>query len=437
MTALHAASMYGQLDMVKMLLEKGVILNQPDKGLRTPFFHALQGGHIETAQCLLEALSDQPGEEVNKRSRDGRTPFRKAAARGYLKIIEMLLEKIDAIEAISATDDKLKQNSLHTAAYNGHDQTVKVLLKAGGDLINATDNKGRTPLQLCGQGWVKNKADSAEATLLFLIESDEAAAARCTDLLFMAATKDNSAKVIERLTAAGADPNVEDEHGWTPLLLAQQNNQTAAIEALSKQGAVSRTKPTKWVSSLDTVSVSEDGVDVVMKGIVSWGASVVSNHPVPAGIERYYFEIEIISASVPTEFKNNDAVYTIGLTTLPAKLEKQFPGHPNPGARTWAWHGDDGCLFDNGYNPRAYGGGPYEVGSVIGCGVDFVDKTIFYTKNGEKLPTAFEGVGGRLFPVVGMLGKIVLKANFGTDKTKPFKWPAVSWMEGGEMDVNP
>lgn len=66
---------------------------------------------------------------------------------------------------------------------------------------------------------MNNKANSAEKTLLFLIDSDEIAAAQCKELLFMAATK-GRAKVISRLLEAGADPNMEDEHGWTPLLLA-------------------------------------------------------------------------------------------------------------------------------------------------------------------------------------------------------------------------
>ena len=44
-----------------------------------------------------------------------------------------------------------------------------------------------------------------------------------------------------------------------------------------------------------------------------------------------------------------------------------MPGHFNPGARTWAWHGDDGWLFDNSFNGREkYGGGPYGPGDVIG-----------------------------------------------------------------------
>src|SRR5947208_11214628 len=101
-----------------------------------------------------------------------------------------------------------------------------------------------------------------------------------------------------------------------------------------------------------------------------------------------------------------------------------MPGHFNPGARTWAWHGDDGWLFDNSFNGREkYGGGPYGPGDVIGCGVDFKEGTMFYTRNGQRNATAFDGVGGRLHPVLGVAQKVVMRANFGEDLVRaPFLW---------------
>jgi ankyrin repeat protein len=245
-------------------LEKGASLNLPDKAGRTPFFFACQGGHVETAQCLLEALHDKSGDEINKMSNDGKTPLRKAAARGNLKIIEMLLEKIDAATAVNAKDSKLGQTPLHTAAYNGQKDVVEALLKAGADL-KLTDKNGKTPLELCGQGWARSNAESAEATLLFLIDMDNETTVKCSEIMCTAAAK-GSVKVIERLLDAGADPNSKDEHGWTPLLLAQQYGQDKAAEELSKKGAVIGTKPTKWVGTASTVEISKDGLELKSKG---------------------------------------------------------------------------------------------------------------------------------------------------------------------------
>jgi len=114
----------------------------------------------------------------------------------------------------------------------------------------------------------------------------------------------------------------------------------------------------------------------------------------------------------------------IGLTTLPARLFERMPGHPNPGAQTRAWESLTGCLFENSWESlRVYGDGSYRQGDVIGCGVDFIKRTMFYTRNVKQYGTAFEGVMGRLYPVVGFLGKKLLRANFGSDTVRrPFVW---------------
>lgn len=94
-----------------------------------------------------------------------------------------------------------------------------------------------------------------------------------------------------------------------------------------------------------------------------------------------------------------------------------MPGWPGNGAPTWGYHGDDGHKF-----ARSGSGDEYSVrygpGDIVGCGVNFTDGIIFYTKNGTllrkdsetltvwsfadvaSLATAFEDVRGRLFPTL-------------------------------------
>jgi len=67
--------------------------------------------------------------------------------------MEMLLEKIDAATAVNSKDFKLGQTPLHIAAYYGQKDIVEALLKAGADL-KLTDKNGKTPLELCNEGWI-------------------------------------------------------------------------------------------------------------------------------------------------------------------------------------------------------------------------------------------------------------------------------------------
>lgn len=109
----------------------------------------------------------------------------------------------------------------------------------------------------------------------------------------------------------------------------------------------------------------------------------------------------------------------IGFCTLGA-AGLEFPGWPplkrDFSTRSWAYHGDDGGYFD-GISPRGMDHGPrYRAGDTVGCGIDLEEGRMWFTLNGKRLEKEFLGVGGRLFPVVGLDGSVVLNTRF----TKPF-----------------
>ena len=264
MTALHAAAYYGHSDVVKLFIERGASINKLDKKGRTPFFLACQGGHTETARYLLDVLQGDEADKLNMASNDGKTPLRKASTRGKLEIVKLLLERIDSTSAINAKDSTLQQTPLHLAAYNGHKDVVEILLDAGAD-TRSRDKSGRTPVDMCSQGWAKSSAENAEATLILLLDKDCEAVTDLSGLLCTAAVKGNT-KVIEKLIGLGADPNLKDEHGWTPLLLARQYQNKEATDILSRNDPVIKTKPSRWSSSITTVKISEDGLGIEYSG---------------------------------------------------------------------------------------------------------------------------------------------------------------------------
>ncbi|KAF9427264.1 hypothetical protein BGZ94_005215 [Podila epigama] len=80
---------------------------------------------------------------------------------------------------------------------------------------------------------------------------------------------------------------------------------------------------------------------------------------------------------------------------------------------SWGYHGDDGNSFGGCGNGRPFGP-VFTTGDTIGCGVNFRDMSLFYTKNGRYLGVAFRDLKGSLYPTVGMrtVGEII-EANFG------------------------
>ncbi|XP_026473235.1 ran-binding protein 9 isoform X3 [Ctenocephalides felis] len=131
-------------------------------------------------------------------------------------------------------------------------------------------------------------------------------------------------------------------------------------------------------------------------------ASVRATHPIPAACGLYYFEVRIVS-------KGRDGYMGIGLSASGVNMNR-LPGWDK---HSYGYHGDDGNSFCSSGTGQTYGP-TFTTGDVIGCGVNLVDNTCFYTKNGHDLGIAFRDLPPNLYPTVGLQtpGEVV-DANFG------------------------
>jgi len=88
---------------------------------------------------------------------------------------------------------------------------------------------------------------------------------------------------------------------------------------------------------------------------------------------------------------------------------------------SFGFHSDDGGIYHaSGHMSRVYGP-RFGVGDVVGCGVNFLKKEIFFTLNGVNLGQAFSGVAtyDRLYPTIGLDSNVSVQFNFGDE---PFKF---------------
>eukprot|EP01122_Echinamoeba_exundans_P007520 TRINITY_DN2336_c0_g2_i4.p1 TRINITY_DN2336_c0_g2~~TRINITY_DN2336_c0_g2_i4.p1 ORF type:complete len:954 (-),score=97.34 TRINITY_DN2336_c0_g2_i4:65-2926(-) len=117
-----------------------------------------------------------------------------------------------------------------------------------------------------------------------------------------------------------------------------------------------------------------------------------------------YFEVTVIHPGTRR-------IVSIGLTDKEFPIQKKHPGWLKG---SYGFHGDDGSVFHASGHGRIYGS-RWEAGDVIGCGVNFKTKEIFWTRNGQFLGIAYRGVScPELWPTCGVRNPLAkLKFNFG------------------------
>ena len=166
--------------------------------------------------------------------------------------------------------------------------------------------------------------------------------------------------------------------------------------------------PRKWNSKdkFNYIALSQDNLKVVYKGQGKThrdAASVRSNHFIPVSCGLYYFEVTVVS-------KGRDGYMGIGLSAQGVNLNR-LPGWDK---HSYGYHGDDGHSFCATGTGQCYGP-TFTTGDVIGCCLNLVDYSCFYTKNGLHIGTAFRDLPHlSLFPTVGLqTPNEELRANFG------------------------
>lgn len=147
-----------------------------------------------------------------------------------------------------------------------------------------------------------------------------------------------------------------------------------------------------------------------------------------------YFEVTVLPARTVryTPSAVGDCV-AVGLATKRFLLCNRLPGWD---AESFGYHGDDGAIFHgqgkhlSSYGPR------YGLQDTIGCGLNYADRSIFFTLNGAYLGTAFADItslraeGDAFFPAVGVDANHSVRFNFGM---RPFRFDLRSFLLNNEL----
>ncbi|MHC5007117.1 MAG: ankyrin repeat domain-containing protein [Planctomycetota bacterium] len=165
--------------------------------------------------------------------------------------IAVKLGQVDQVrKQLSAGLNETQRNELlNLAARHGQVEVMGALVEAGAS-TTATDKRGRTPLMAAVQS---RKPDKQEA-IRFLIDNGADVNARDQlqgTALLRAAGSFGDLDSVQVLLSAGADVNVQDKNGMTPLMWAARWGDAPRVEALVKAGAKVAVRDNSGKSALD------------------------------------------------------------------------------------------------------------------------------------------------------------------------------------------
>lgn len=183
----------GDVAALTRLIAAGAPVDPMDDAKRTPLLIAVEKDHAKAAELLIKA-----GANINAQAANKDTPWLQAGALGRTDMLRMMIPR----KPDFSVRNRYGGNALIPACERAHVDTVKLLLTTGIDVNHVND-----------LGW--------------------------TCLLEIVILGDGGPRHIEvanLVLAAGADPNIADKDGVSPLAHARRNGQQAIAELIEAAG---------------------------------------------------------------------------------------------------------------------------------------------------------------------------------------------------------
>ncbi|XP_022094133.1 ankyrin repeat, PH and SEC7 domain containing protein secG-like isoform X1 [Acanthaster planci] len=229
-TALLRACQYGQVDVVKELLEAGADTSIRTVKNRTLLHEACVGGHPKVLELLLDRFDD-----IDAVDAEGQSACHVAGFQGELECLQVLAEK----GADTSLEDKNLKSPAHLAAERNHPRILSYLLSKGVD-IETSDRLGRRPTHYAAIH------GGLESLILFVQGNCDTLAtdnAGCIPAHF--AAKKDHLDCLRFLVKHGTDLAARDGSGRTLAHMAAQSGAMTCLHWLFEKGADALAKDTQ------------------------------------------------------------------------------------------------------------------------------------------------------------------------------------------------
>ena len=272
-TPLHWAAYVNNAAAVKALVAAGAKVDARDARNRTPAHSAASGGAGAAVRALIAA-----GADVSARSADGRTPADEARSKGRTRIAGLLgasggrtaTAAKPQKPADGGAPGKIAEKKRNAGARTG---TAAPPARTAAKTADAGRNAGAGRPDC--NGWLTKKfwrrAGAADVRRCTATGRRLHAYANGWTPLLLAVDVENAAAVAA-LVAAGANVEWIDKQGYTPLRIAAYHGKIEMVEALVRAGAKIEAKDRKGRTPLQIAAWR--GKTEAVKALVRLGANI-------------------------------------------------------------------------------------------------------------------------------------------------------------------
>jgi ankyrin repeat protein len=271
-TALLSATREGHLEIVQLLLKHGADTKSINNALR----FAIQRGHLEIAKLLLENGVDAEG--VNR-------GLELAAKHGCLEIVKLFLNsgveidnnnhalvlaflKIDDVERnIRANANNQDYLTVLKSLLKDANAIIQLLIEAGIN-INARDDRGRSALAIA------TAQDNIKMVQQLIDMGADVSSGE--EMALLAAARTGNVDVVKLLLANNADVNVKSDWKRTALMTASKKGHIEIVRLLVAAGADLDCKEDGWRDMTALHYAIKEGHTEIALFLIERGADITS-----------------------------------------------------------------------------------------------------------------------------------------------------------------
>ncbi|APQ18635.1 ankyrin repeat domain-containing protein [Maribacter hydrothermalis] len=283
------ASKKGNIDFLKLLVEKGVDYKSLNNKGGNAFMFASQSGRgfsnglpvyvylkglglepniVETSgstplhrlasgnkDAAIFELFLKAGADVNQADEEGNTPFLNAAARNELAIVQLLAKDVQDFN----TANKAGETALMLAAHDNNSKVVGFLIENGAE-VNVQDATGNTAAYFLAESYTKRNADAFDAKLSLLTSKGLKlnAVQGEGNTLYHVAAKKNDLELLKKISEFNIDVNAKNDEGMTALhVAAMKAENDKLLKFLLAKGADAHSKTDFEETVYDLASENE------------------------------------------------------------------------------------------------------------------------------------------------------------------------------------